>query len=148
MLRSRDVQRRNKANKAVQACLLSKLASDSIKLLRTRSTFNSSDNANCLSLLQVAEDTNVMMIDYFCKSQSSINKATCKKYARSQHSLILRAMKNNEPISSISGISEYIIDDNITRAYRDYHNLLCKLYVFCFPTPFPKILDSSHFFYP
>ena len=124
------------ANKAVQACLLSKLACDSIKLLKTKTTFNNTDNENCLNLLQVAEDTNVMMIDYFFKSQSSINKLTCEKYARSQHSLILRAMKHNEPISTIPGISKYVIDDNILQAYCDFHNLKCKCVEMSHPNPF------------
>ena len=136
MLRNRDVQRRNKANKAVQACLLSKLATDSIKLLKTKTNFNNADNENCLNLLELAEETNVMMIDYFCKSQSSINKATCDKYARSQHSLILSAMRNNEPISNVPGISKYVVDENILQAYRDFNNLQSKYVDISHPNPF------------
>ena len=124
MLRNRDTQRRNKANKAVQACLLSKLASDSIKMLRNNSAY--SPDRKSLALLSVAETTNKMMTEYFCNSQSSINKMTCEKYANSQHSMIIRALKNNEPLNSVTGISEYVIDEAIIKAYQDFTKLSGK----------------------
>ena len=61
---------------AVQACMLSKLASDSLKMLRDKVQTKFEDDEKSMDLLHLVEDTNKMMINYFCDSQSSINKIT------------------------------------------------------------------------
>ena len=121
MLNNRDTAQTNKANKAVRACLFGKIANDTLECIRnsTETTAESSST----SLLAVAERSNRIMIDHFCKSTDNLNKEICYNYASNQHNLILAAMKNNEDISEIKCISPYIIDDNLLEMYEKFHQL-------------------------
>ena len=121
MLRNRDTQRVNRGNKAIQASLLSKLNNEIIKKLSVIPVPSSHDNEK-IQLLNLANRTNDMLLQRFNRSQTSINKATCEKYASVQHGLICRAIRYNEDITQVTGLSSYIIDDEIIAAYDELSN--------------------------
>lgn len=129
MLKHRDSIRKNRANKAVQACLFSKITKESIRRISTGSSENMSplripqlDNT-ASSLLSLTLSTNEKTVDNFSSSQNSISKACCSTYAGKQHNLILRAFQNKEDVSSILGISPYILNDEILEMYERFNEL-------------------------
>ena len=121
MLKNRDSARTNKANKAVRACLYGKIANDTLECIRK--TGDAAMHSSSASLLAVAEKSNQIMIDHFCKSTDNLNKEICYNYASNQHNLILAAMKNNENISEVKCISPYIIDNSLLELYEKFHQL-------------------------
>lgn len=121
MLKNRDTSRTNKANKAVRACLFGKLTNDTLNHIRTQNQNSISDATE--SMLQVAESTNLRMMDHFCKSSDSISKDTCITYANDQHNLIVAAMKNKEDVAKVKCISPYIVDEKLLECYQNLHDL-------------------------
>lgn len=122
MIRNRDTQRVNKANKAIQACLYSRIGRDTIKLLISTGE-NDLPDTRSSQLLQLAQNANQMLHDNFCKTQTSLSKKTCDNYADKQHSIILRAIKNNENIRDVEGISKHILDEDLIKLYAEFRRL-------------------------
>ena len=125
MLNNRDLQRTNKANKAVKACLFGKITKDTLTCIQANNSQNTQhENSTIESLLNIADSSNDQMINHFCISANSISKESCLAYARGQHSLILGAMRNKETIKSVKSISPYVIDEELITLYDSFHRFL------------------------
>ena len=126
-----DTRRINKANKAIQACLLGKLHLETLNEIQKTGN-NQPEN----EIIKFAKKNCEMMTNHFFSSQESICKATCERYANNQHMLISRAVKNKEDLKSVMSISKYIVDDSLLKVYGDFHEMVtsskCYLYhIFC-----------------
>ena len=121
MLRNRDNIRTNRANRAIQACLLGNIANDSISRITLSSDEDS--NENNVELLKLVKESSDRMIDSFCSSQTSINRTTCYRYAKEQHNLIRKAFKFNENISDIASISPHVVNDDLIKMYQTLNSM-------------------------
>lgn len=122
MLQNRDTQRVNRGNKAIQASLVSQLNVEVLKHLE-KLPMSDSVKYTKTKLVNLASKTNAMLLERFNKSQTSINKTTCEKYASVQHSLISRAIRYNEDLTQVSGLSSYVIDEDIVSTYNELKTL-------------------------
>ena len=74
MLTNRDVQRKNKANKAVRACLLSRISRETLShISKSPTTSASVEHTNWVKMLEVAKTSNEAMFNEYCSSQTSVN---------------------------------------------------------------------------
>ena len=118
MLNNRDSCRVNKANKAIQACLLGKIHIDTLShLQRTNNGEYEKD------MLDFAIRNCEKMTEHFCSSQESISTTSCMQYARNQHRLISKAVKNKEDINNIMSISKYVVDSSLLKVYDQFNKM-------------------------
>ena len=120
MLHNRDTLRKNRANKAIQACLYSQITRDTICHLESKS--HTSDTSQPM-LLDLVKKSNKHMLDCFYNSQESIAMTTCIRYAKEQHNLIASALKNNEDIRDVKTISPHIVDEEMLSLYSSLNDL-------------------------
>ena len=124
MLKNRDTQRINRANKAVRACLFGKISRDTLHALHRRSpTTDNRTNNQVIQLLDIAKNANEKMIENFCISQENVSKDLCDKYATVQHNLIMNAMSNKEDLDSVKSISRFVLDEDRRNMYNQLYNL-------------------------
>ena len=125
MLRNRDITRRNKANKALQASMYSNIASTTIKSLnKMTSHLVSHEESNQFGkkqekLVNILSKCNTKMMDLFNESQESLSKHISKKYSTEQHNSIMNALMLNEDVTNIADISTYVYDEEIMSVYNE-----------------------------
>ena len=123
MLRNRDINRKNRANLAVQACLYSKINTSSLtKLEKMLNCPNSINSESAKKLIEIAQSSNKSMVDCFTRSQNEISKNTCINYANEQFGLFSRGVTNGEQISDNDNFSKHIITGDIVDMYMKMDN--------------------------
>ena len=119
MIRNRDINRKNRANLAVQACLYSKLNTSSLTKLKEVLTVENSSNPDAVNrLISVAEATSKSMVDLFTSSQNEISKRACLSYANEQFSQIRNGYANGESMESNESVSKHIVTPEILQMYK------------------------------
>ena len=125
-IKHRDIQRMNKANKAVQGCAYSDINKSCLNTLIKHSkgdgTFSISPK-NVGDLLQIAKESNDKAKLLLVASQNNIAQQHCKTYASSQVSQLQLMHKNKEDINDVKSISRYIIQDNMVTMTKNVFNI-------------------------
>ena len=122
MLGNRDTQRVNKANKAIQACLLGKINNETFDHIQKG--FPNASSICSSKLIELAKNSNEKMIHNFCLSQESISKAGCERYASTQHNLITNAFRNKEDVNAVGSISQHIVDKDLLEVYSNLSTII------------------------
>ena len=126
MLRHRDTKRKNRANLAVQGCLYSKLNLSSLEKLKTMVTSNEVINVEEASkLIDIAEKTNLSMVDKFTTSQAQICKYMCMRYASEQYSSVQNAHQNGEDLQDNDAVSKHIVSKEIVDVFKQLQSDNC-----------------------
>ena len=135
MLRkNRDAVKKNRSNLAVRGCMYGKLGQQAVELLAQKvkrrkllqdSNSDMEDRA-IVTLLEITRKSNQHLVDCLTLSQEAINKRSCKRYADTQHSLMVNSLTYKEDIEEISDISEHIVNDSIKNLYIDLYNVFCQ----------------------
>ena len=119
----RDVRRRNKANMAVRASIISKInisSIDKIKFLVTddpQSILNNPDRIH--NLLDIASKTSTQSRELFIQSQSEINSQTLDEYASSQHKNLVKSVTYKEDYKLVQTISKFIVTEDMVNMIRN-----------------------------
>ena len=119
----RDVRRRNKANMAVRASIISKInisSIDKIKFLVTddpQSILNNPDRIH--KLLDIASKTSAQSRELFIQSQSEINSQTLDEYSSSQHTHLVKSVTYKEDYKLVQTISKFIVTEDMVNMIRN-----------------------------
>ena len=111
----RDHRRNNKANAAIQATIMSKIAKSSLLKVKSILSLESNVNVTQREMRELSDAIDVSlyaseaMTEKFIRAQNEISSQTCKDYASQQFGIMKKATLNNEYVTSEQGISNNII---------------------------------------
>lgn len=119
LLKNRDYLRKNRAHKAVQAHMYSKIHMKSLRRLELtyEKTRDASTDTEMKLLMDIAKKSGAKSTSMLDNSQTIINTATCYSYASHQHNLITNGIKYKENMDDIVGISSFIHDQELMEMY-------------------------------